>query len=713
MKNSYRIAEISFGKSLWNSAYSFSIENFHFEVQRLGAEFSVANAKSLITRLRNEVDAFAISGLPPVVLLDQKSYIHPQFLDLMSTPSPVPLCNGSVLREICNVHSMIQLIEEKKIDPRRGIFFPAAIISTELEELLRQYYKAPVYFGDLFAISGLPLVLSPFPGLKTLTKVALNASNFKDLKEFVPIAKGRWAKMAQAASLAQAHQAHYICCDLSYLMLYDSSLDVIRNKEVIVWSDSPAQRADLESRSPQAMIQLIPEGLRFSDSMNYPVLDAALRIVHGKTADLSFKEWEELLSERLAPNFNVTPLVRKYASSRRESTQSKISAGLHKVRRKLLEEKTPDFAFIVHALSHHDFEKFPVIGPILKKIPEKYHDGFDRLAASAPPIVYGEIRNIISESSGKEVNGLIYALSSTPKVMKERTPEETYAKIESVCRDAAARGAKIIGLGAYTKVIGDSGVTAARNSPIPLTTGNSLSASATLWGLYEVVKKLGFLKLDPNTRRIQGLAMIVGATGSIGSVSAKLLSMAFDRICLVAPRLQRLEELKAEINRMSPHCDVQISTSANDWAGQADVLVTATSAVDHKIVDMMRLKPGCVVCDCSRPLDFTFEDAKLRPDVLIIESGELILPGPYEMTCDLGLPGKTVYACLAETALLALEERYDTFTLGRDIDWLKVKEIYKMSKKHGVRLSAIQSHGGFVSDKEIELIRQHVRSVRS
>ncbi len=82
------------------------------------------------------------------------------------------------------------------------------------------------------------------------------------------------------------------------------------------------------------------------------------------------------------------------------------------------------------------------------------------------------------------------------------------------------------------------------------------------------------------------------------------------------------------------------------------------------------------------------------------------------MTCDLGLPGKTVYACLAETALLALEERYESFTLGRNIEIDKVKEIYKMAVRHGARLSAIRGHMGFISDKEIHLIRELAQKKR-
>ena len=47
-------------------------------------------------------------------------------------------------------------------------------------------------------------------------------------------------------------------------------------------------------------------------------------------------------------------------------------------------------------------------------------------------------------------------------------------------RDAAAQGAQIVGLGAFTKVVGDAGVTVARRASIPVTTGNSLTIAATL-----------------------------------------------------------------------------------------------------------------------------------------------------------------------------------------------------------------------------------------
>ena len=51
-----------------------------------------------------------------------------------------------------------------------------------------------------------------------------------------------------------------------------------------------------------------------------------------------------------------------------------------------------------------------------------------------------------------------------------------------------------MGLGAFTKVVGDAGVTVARKSSLPITTGNSYSASGALWAAHEAVDRLGLLE---------------------------------------------------------------------------------------------------------------------------------------------------------------------------------------------------------------------------
>jgi hypothetical protein len=113
----------------------------------------------------------------------------------------------------------------------------------------------------------------------------------------------------------------------------------------------------------------------------------------------------------------------------------------------------------------------------------------------------------------------------------------------------------------------------------------------------------------------------------------------------------------------------------------------------------------------ARPLDLPPEEVAKRPDVLVIESGEIQLPGKVSMKY-IGLPKGVAYACLAETIVLALEGRFETFTVGRAIEWEKVREIYKMGLKHGMKLAAISGVNGVFSDEDIAQVRERALAAR-
>lgn len=156
-------------------------------------------------------------------------------------------------------------------------------------------------------------------------------------------------------------------------------------------------------------------------------------------------------------------------------------------------EETTKFSFVIHLLSHsylfkHPYLKFiKVMQNLLRKLTEE-------VISYSPGFYYGRIDGIVSEKNGRKVEGLIYTVTETPKKLMEAEPDVIYRKILKLCEKADDAGSKIMGLGAYTKIVGDAGVTIDRLSPIPVTTGNSLSAASTLWAAKLAVEKLGFVK---------------------------------------------------------------------------------------------------------------------------------------------------------------------------------------------------------------------------
>jgi predicted amino acid dehydrogenase len=330
--------------------------------------------------------------------------------------------------------------------------------------------------------------------------------------------------------------------------------------------------------------------------------------------------------------------------------------------------------------------------------------------AYSPPFTYSHVTGITSPT-GAEAAGWLITVGGTPHEMLAHSPEFTYKRLLAAAEIARGLGAQVMGLGAFTKVVGDAGVTVARQAPLPVTTGNSYSASGALWAAHDALRQLGLAEVDEDGA-LRGNAMVVGATGAIGSVCARLLAVAEARLWLVSPESAKLLALKELIEREHPGAEVHIAATPDDALPDMDLIVTATSGAGKRVLDIMAVKPGCVITDVARPLDLSAEDVAKRPDVLVIESGEIELPGDVRMR-DIGLPKNVAYACLAETVVLALEGRFESFTVGRNIEWEKVKEIYRLGLKHGMRLATISGVNGVHTPADIDRIRSLALAARS
>jgi len=289
----------------------------------------------------------------------------------------------------------------------------------------------------------------------------------------------------------------------------------------------------------------------------------------------------------------------------------------------------------------------------------------------------------------------MFALSATPRQLLRRSARFTYSKLNQIARRAEGMGARILGLGAFTKVVGDAGITVAKEADIAVTTGNSLTAAATLETAKLALTRMGMKDLT------RGRAMVVGATGAIGSVCSRLLARAVRDVILVSIEPERLEDLRRTILAETPDARVVIALSAGERAAECDLIITATSAFGQRVLDISRCKPGAVICDVALPADIGAEEAAVRPDVLVVESGEVLIPGPIDFGFDLGLPPGTAYACLAEAALLAMEGRFENYTIGRNIEIGKVKEIFRLFRKHGFRIAGLRTFGRPVTDEEL------------
>jgi fatty aldehyde-generating acyl-ACP reductase len=354
-----------------------------------------------------------------------------------------------------------------------------------------------------------------------------------------------------------------------------------------------------------------------------------------------------------------------------------------------------NFAFVIHPIEpQKDVAlKFPLLG----KLPPAIIDTFCRFF---PPVYLSHVVGVRSEATGEEIEGWLVACPLTPKRMLQVRTSTAYDKIVQTGRLAERLGARILGLGAFTSVVGDGGITISRRLSIPVTTGNSYTIALVVESSLEAARRMG---IEPATCT----AAVVGASGSLGGACSQLLAQSVPHLILVGRRLERLQEVQRQVEAAGAKAEVTTDLAV---LGQADLVLTVTSAM-APIIRPEHLKPGAVVCDVARPRNVHSLVAEQRDDVLVIDGGVVDVPGSsnVDFGFDFGLPPGQAYACMAETMLLALEGRYECYTVGKDISLHRVAEMAQLAAKHGFRLAGVRSFGRALTDEEIEKIKRRAR----
>lgn len=354
------------------------------------------------------------------------------------------------------------------------------------------------------------------------------------------------------------------------------------------------------------------------------------------------------------------------------------------------------FAFVIHPLSAKKdiARKYPFV----KYLPES---AVEWGMKHKSPMEVSHITGIQSDA-GAEAEGWLVGCPLSPKLIMQLPVEQVYEKIIGAIRIAEERGAKIVGLGALTSVVGDQGITVAKNVNIAVTTGNSYTIATAVEG---ALKGASLMGIEPGEAQVA----IVGATGSIGKTCAQLLAKKCNKVVLIGRSVDRLEGLAAELTKLGS-ASVTLTTDVAAGIRDADIVVTVSSAVDA-IIEPGFIKSGAVVCDVARPRDVSESVAKERNDVLVIEGGLIEVPGDVNFNFNFGFPPGTAYACMSETMILALEGRYESFTLGRDVSVEQVEEISRLATKHGFKLGGFRSFEKAVSDEQIAQIRKNAGRV--
>jgi predicted amino acid dehydrogenase len=671
-----KIVSVSLGPDSLDCKFRTEFLGQKFSVERIGTNGNARKAAGLIPEVKERADVIGLGNVRDHYFVGTNYFQQKSTRKLEKLAGDMPVTTGARLREIVQEWSLRSAQTElgNIFNNARVLFFSGST-NYRLASVMSEYTEN-LSFADPVLQFGAPNLLYSISALE------LYAGGSHPLLRFgagqsplASIAAGRYINTLMLKRAVR--NADVVVAPFHQLESYGRK--ELEGKTLITSTVSADRVEVLKDKGVRLVIdcslQLFPQtvGLNIVEAMVIAALDKS-------PGDIAHDDYLEIFTDmELKPRI-LYPIE-----------------GLKQINR---------FAFVIHPLSQQYLNNLKPLEMISKVSPAPVMNLVEKAVAYSPPFTYTRVKGIRSPT-GVEAEGWLIIVGGTPKEIMSHSPEFTYRRLLAAADIAKKLGAQIMGLGAFTKVVGDAGVTVAKRAPLPITTGNSYSASGALWAAHDAVRRLGLVELEKG-EKVKGKVMVVGATGAIGAACSRLLARTAEEVHLVSPESAKLLVLKKSIMKDSPGVKLVLSSYADSdrSIGDMDMIVTATSGAGKKILDIMQVKPGCVITDVARPLDLPPEEVAKRPDVLVIESGEVYLPGEVQMK-SIGFEDRNVvYACLAETIVLALEGRFENFTIGRNIEWDKVHEIYKLGLKHGMQLAAISGVNGVFSDEDMAAVRE-------
>ena len=389
------------------------------------------------------------------------------------------------------------------------------------------------------------------------------------------------------------------------------------------------------------------------------------------------------------------------------------------------------FAFLVHPLAWKDYSNLdhtlsPLSEEQLATLSTAIADNFD-------PVVIGETR--VVGANGKAAYGEFILVPRRAEELKAMPHDEAVGEIRRAVALGKERGAQIVGLGAYTSVVTNGGLSLKGGGMPPLTTGNSYTAVATRQTVRLAAAERGWT-LPRRT------VAVVGAGGAIGQALSLLLAGDVGRLILLGnpahpeESRQRLLQVAGRIvwsaDKLSRgsvfnHGSVASWVTELDWPlpsrldgatlmrlgeeligrtgsvivsvdheemlPRADIVVCCTSTTE-RMVRSERLRPSAVVCDTSRPSNVDPEVRERRSDVMVLDGGVVSLPCDSALGFNASLPEGRAYACMAETMMLAMDQRYRDMSLGFDLPLEQVLEMELLAEELGFQPVLERKGGG-------------------
>jgi predicted amino acid dehydrogenase len=291
---------------------------------------------------------------------------------------------------------------------------------------------------------------------------------------------------------------------------------------------------------------------------------------------------------------------------------------------------------------------------------------------------------------GPKARGLYIDSFIPPDCLDARYIHENIARVRAAAACAISAGAKIASLGGFSSILieGNFDLLPEKHDTV-FTTGNTLTVGFIVQG----ISKMCAMQCRDVSR---SNLLIVGATGDVGSGCARCLAPCVRRVMLYARNTERLGALAAELKFEG--VDVEIGTRLEQFTSEADLVICVASLASPSLM-LGRLSPEAIICDAGYPKNLK-PDAHF-PRATVFFGGLGQITGGLRFAPDFsGVLNRhpfpnLAHGCLLEGMALALERRFEPFSMGRgSITRKRVQQIETIAARHGIHLAPLYSTEG-------------------
>ena len=208
------------------------------------------------------------------------------------------------------------------------------------------------------------------------------------------------------------------------------------------------------------------------------------------------------------------------------------------------------------------------------------------------PFKASDIEGIRSQYNGKQAKGELIMCPLLMEQMTSLNPKKVFFKVKKATKFAESRGSSLLGLAAYTAMIGEKGLRLKDYLNIPITTGAHLTIATIPEAILRVLKEVGY--------NLEEMGFLIFGLNPISFSVISKLGNSVRKIYIYSLRKEKLRKLEESFpSRLRSKIEL-IGGRFKYILKWVNFIVVSTNRIPSDF-NIEYLRKGTIVLDASYP----------------------------------------------------------------------------------------------------------------